>query len=453
MRFLFFIWFNLIAINLWAQDIKSLTPEQLHADLEGLKEGLETYNPAMYAYHPKVEFEQRIEVLKATITTSIDAVQWYKILCFATTGAYEGHITIGTTEDEFFKGFLKGDFKSLPLSLQCLGERAYIWHNLSRNDVLERGDELLSINGQSIASIRQQIFQHTVSDAGIETFKQKRYSKEFAARYFWFIERPDRFQITYKKHGEEQIRTVVLEALTRSEMSQWSIKRQYKSSRFLGIDKVYSLSINKDIAQLTLRSFDEAIIKENDIKAYAFYESIFQRLRRNKVKHLIIDVRNNIGGLKAFGDDMLPFLLKKNRKGVFRELESWNGELSQASFPKRSRWWFKGQLYILVDGGTYSTAAHIAKYAKEFADAITIGEEAGSRYEGFAAGTYHQVTLPYSQTKIAIPNKWVKNIISEKQPTKNRGLLPDYEVQPTIDDLLNNKDVAREKALELIREN
>ena len=452
MRFLFFIWFNLVAISLWGQSVESLTVGQLQADLDGLKEGLETYNPAMYAYHPKVEFEQRIATLKANITRPIDAVEWYKILCLATAGAYEGHITIGTAEDDFFKGFLKGDFKSLPLSLQCLGERAYVWHNLSRKDALERGDELLTINGQSIASIRQQIFQHTASDAGIETFKQKRYSNEFAARYFWFVERPDSFQITYKKHGEERIRTVVLEALTRSEMSQWSIKRQYKSTRFLGIDKVYRLSIDKDVAQLTLRSFDEAIIKENDITAYAFYEGIFQRLRRNRVKHVIIDVRNNIGGLKAFGDELLPFLLKKNQKGVFRELESWNGELSQATFPKRSRWAFKGQLYILVNGGTYSTAAHIAKYAKEFADAITIGEEAGSRYEGFAAGTYHQITLPYSQTKIMVPNKWVKNIISEKQQTKNRGLLPDYEVQPTIDDLLNNKDVVREKALALIRE-
>ncbi len=434
-----------------AQKISDLSPEQLKEELGLLEQALAKYNPAMYAYNSKAAFHQRIVEIQKTIIEPIGAIHYFKLLCWAVAGANEAHLTVGSQKDAFYKGFFGDEYKSLPLGVRYIGDKIYVWRNFSSDSTLEQGDEILSINGHSAAAIRQQIFKYTASDGAIETSKQNRLSKELSARYFWFIEQPDFFTVEYRKKGSEQSQELELAALSRPEMSKWSIRRGYKTDQPKGIAKFYNFYINNGVAHLILRSFDEEIAKENDIKAYTFYERIFKRLRQNKIKNLVIDVRDNIGGMKEFGDDMLPFVLKKNRKGIYRELISWNGEKVEAAFPKRSRWAFKGDLYILVNGGTFSTAAHIAKYLREFAEATTIGEETGSRYEGFAAGNYHHYFLPYSQIRIGIPNKWVKNIISEKQQTKNRGLIPDYPITLSIDDMMEGRDRVREKAEELIK--
>lgn len=437
--------------SLWAQKISDLSVEQLRADFDYLELALEKYNPAMYAYHPKATFKKKIDEIQASIKEPLGVIEFHKHLRLAVAAVNEGHMTVGVETDPFYKGFYDNEFKSLPLDLQFFEDRAYLWRNFSESDDLERGDEILFINGHSIAEIRALIFTYTCSDGDILPFKQMRLSTELFARYFWFVEQPDLFNIEYRKNGSEKTQELELKALTRTEMSKWIQTRAYKDKRPKGINKFYSLNTVGQTAHLTLRTFDEKIAKENDIEALSFYERIFKRLRQNKVKHLIIDVRDNIGGMKQFGDDLLPYILKKNRKGIYRELHSWDGKIVKSEFPKRSKWWFKGDLYILVNEGTFSTAAHIAKYSREFCDAITIGAETGSRYEGFAAGTFQYIKLPNTKITVGIPDKWVKNIISEKQKTSNRGLLPDYPVNVTIEDLLEGKDRMKEKALELIQ--
>jgi len=441
------------SLSLNAQKISELSPKQLKADFDFLEKELEKHNPALYVYNSKKAFTQRIDAIQNSIKEPIGYLHFYKLLCLAVAGTNEGHVTIGTEKDDFYKGFFGDEFKSLPLGVQFIGEKIYVWHNFSRDSVLEQGDEILSINGNSPAEIRKQIFTYTVSDGAIETFKQAKLSKELSARYFWFIEQPDFFTIEYRKKFSEKTRELEIEALSRPEMFNWAIERGYRDEKPKGIAKVYSLSINEDVAYLKLNSFDEIIMRENDIESFSFYKKIFKRIKQNKVGDLIIDVRGNEGGLKDFGDDLLPFVLKKKHKGIYRELISSNGEVIRSEFPKRNCQRFKGKLYILVNGATFSTAAHVAKYLRESAGAITIGEETGSRYEGFAAGTYHYSFLPNSKVRIGIPNKWVKNIISEKQQTKNRGLIPDYPITLTIDDMIEGKDKALEKAYELIREN
>jgi C-terminal processing protease CtpA/Prc len=432
-------------------NIERFSPVQLQEDLDHLVAGLERYNPTMYVYNSETLFKENIASIKNSIKKPIDAVEWFKVLCLAVEKVEEGHLTIGTKEDAFYRGFLKGDFKSLPLGVQFLGSRAYVWNNLSREAVLERGDEILSINGRSMEEIRKLIFQYTNSDGDIKTFKQRRLSKELSARYFWFIEQPNQFVIEYRNRHSESIKVVQLEALTRIEMSEWSTKRALKKDVAKGINAVYNLVLEKEIATLTLRSFNEEIIKQNELKPYEFYERIFKRLRENRVKHLILDLRGNIGGMKEFVDDLLAFTLKKKCKGVLRELISWDGTTVVSTFPQRNKWFFKGDIYILTDGGTYSTAALIAQYLSDYGEATIIGEETGSRYEGFSAGNFHYLILPNSKIQIGIPNKWVKNTLTKPFKVPNRGLLPDYPVVISIEDLLQKRDPVKTKALELIR--
>jgi len=89
------------------------------------------------------------------------------------------------------------------------------------------------------------------------------------------------------------------------------------------------------------------------------------------------------------------------------------------------------------------------KRLKEYGEAIFIGEETGTCYEGFAAGSKQYVTLKNAQFRIGIPRYHITFDQSKKQITSNRGLLPDYEIEPIIQDLLEEKDLYMAKAMEL----
>ena len=79
-------------------------------------------------------------------------------------------------------------------------------------------------------------------------------------------------------------------------------------------------------------------------------------------------------------------------------------------------------------------------------DNFFIGEESGSAYGGFSADPF----------VILLPNTLFKVLISgmKFQITANgdltRGVIPDYQVQTTIEDILNNRDIELEYTLDLI---
>ena len=130
---------------------------------------------------------------------------------------------------------------------------------------------------------------------------------------------------------------------------------------------------------------------------------------------------------------------------------SWHGKKRTYKVPRPSKQAYQGKLYVLINGNTFSAGSTIARYLKEFGNAIVIGEESGTRYEGFAAGSQQYVYLPHSKIRIAIPRYHILFPPSDKQSTTNQGLLPDYNITPSISDLINKKDAILHKAVSILK--
>lgn len=436
-----------------AQPLELYSPTELRKELDFLHEQLQQKQPNWQVYHSIEVWQKRLATVKNQLNRPLNSIQWFKRINYILESVHEGHINIGQAKDIFYTGFSSGKFKVLPLIVRGVGEQVYIWTNLSNKEVLKQGDELLSINGQSIATIRRQIFEHTLADGYIETSKQSFFQEEFSARYFWFVEVVDSFVLEYRPWGNTTTKTITIAALTHLEMAKWMVERKLPHpSRPRGLEALFSCSFHNKTALLTLRNFSSEDWATYDKTPASFYHQVFKRLRKNNTKNLIIDIRGNKGGNKDFIDAFLPYLSLEPRQGTYRSLLRSNGYLVESILPNRNPLYFKGQIYVLTDGRTYSTAALLAQYAVHYAKAISIGSETGSRLEGFAAGGYHQITLPYSKIAIEIPNAWVQNTLLEPPNLANRGLLPYYKVEPTIEDLLNDKDVVLHKAWDLINE-
>jgi hypothetical protein len=77
---------------------------------------------------------------------------------------------------------------------------------------------------------------------------------------------------------------------------------------------------------------------------------------------------------------------------------------------------------------------------REYGGATVVGEETGTRYEGFVAGSQETITLPHSRLQIGIPRYVNTYPGSEIQVSENRGLIPDLEKELTIKELLSEED-------------
>jgi len=222
-----------------------------------------------------------------------------------------------------------------------------------------------------------------------------------------------------------------------------------------------------------------------------FYREIFAKLDSAKSTNLIIDIRDNTGGrldeihelysyltdstyvfvtpakiktrlpyLKGFyGPDSglfsvvgetiaLPFYTLHN---LFKSRKK-DGQLlfhySYAKSAKPNALNFKGQLYVLINGASFSASAILATKLQGAKRATFIGEETGGTYNGTVAGHFKIISLPNSKIRYRVGLMQIET--QYKQDPDGFGVRPDIEVIPTSLDILENRDPELEKALELI---
>ena len=103
---------------------------------------------------------------------------------------------------------------------------------------------------------------------------------------------------------------------------------------------------------------------------------------------------------------------------------------------------------MLIDGGTFSTAADFCAVAHHLKRATFIGEETGGGYYGNNSGLGAMVTLPNSKFQVRVPMSEYWNAVPGYEG-KRRGTLPDYAVQTTTAGVLTGEDEQLNRALKL----
>ena len=81
--------------------------------------------------------------------------------------------------------------------------------------------------------------------------------------------------------------------------------------------------------------------------------------------------------------------------------------------------------------------------------AMFIGEECGAGYYGNTSGIMPTLTLPNTKLRVRIP--MVRYVMAVSgYPYPDRGIIPDYPFQRTIEDYLHDNDTELEFVLNLI---
>lgn len=439
----------LVSINLSAQN---LSLNQTKADLVQLKNEIQLYNPALDAYNPN--FENSVNQLLTKLgSDSVSLIESFKYASQICALSNEGHFALGNWSDPVHSGFLENTYKYLPVSIKIRQDKMFVWIDNSAERALNRGDEILAINGMNAKTILSSLHNAFPTDGEITTYANRTIELGFSWMYYLYVAQPDSFHLKVKD-SLGVVNRLTIKALSRD--SQFENYAKYypdKSKNAKPEIQVFHRLVHEgDVSYLTLPSFDYKRIERHGVKSKELYDAVFTTLKDRQTKYLVVDLRGNTGGRNEFADDMVKYINHQSNSSPFlKKTISWKGKEKTYKNPKSSKLAFQGKVYVLVDGRTYSAGSTLARYLNEYANAAVIGEETGTRYEGFAAGSKQYITLANSQFRIGIPRYHIVFPKSNKQSTSNRGLLPDHTIEYAIEDFIEGKDLHMDKVNSLIK--
>lgn len=446
---LFFI-FSLLLLQspLFSQQ---LSKAQVVEDLKLLRESIQIYNPALYDYNHNFD-NKSIQLIAEIDQDSLTFFEYYFLVSKLCGLSNEGHFSLGTWNDTIHKGIPQNSYFYPPFDVKILDDKIIIWRDYSNEQELIEGAQILSINGISAEYILTRLSEATPTDGSNKTWARSIIEIGFPWMYYFYIEQADRLILSVQTpEGDVQSSEVLPLTKLQQTENYWEYILSELPPETQEEQAFYNLRHGANYTLLTLPSFSYQLIEEENIKSNKLYKSIFTEITEQGTENLIIDLRGNTGGRNEFADDMVSYLIKQpSIYPYLKKTVSWDGGEKTYKMPGASKLAFTGTTYLLVDGQTYSAGSTLARYIREYGEAVVIGEETGTRYEGFAAGSSQYIFLPNTNVRIGIPRYKITFPRSRKQTTINRGMIPQYKISYSYEDLLYDRDLHLEKALELI---
>lgn len=430
---------------------QQLSKAQVVEDLKLLRESIQIYNPALYDYNHNFDNES-IQVIAEIDQDSLTFFEYFFLVSKLCALSNEGHFGLGTWNDTIHKGIPANTYFYPPFDVKILEDQLILWKDYSNEQQLIEGSQILSINGISTEYILSKLYEATPTDGSNTTWARSTIEIGFPWMYYFYIEQADQLTLSVQTPAGE-VESSEIVPLTKQQQTEnyWKFILADQPPEPQEEQPFYSLRHGANYTLLTLPTFAYQLIEADNIKSKKLYKAIFTEIEAQGSENLIIDLRGNTGGRNEFADDMVPYLIKQpSIYPYLKKTVSWDGGEKTFKMPGASKLAFTGTIYLLVDGRTYSAGSTLARYIREYGEAIVIGEETGTRYEGFAAGSSQYIFLPNTNVRIGIPRYKIAFPRSGKQTTINRGLVPQYRIEYSYEDLLYDRDLHLEKALELI---
>jgi C-terminal processing protease CtpA/Prc len=425
------------------------SPEEVREDITYLQQQLEDYHPGFYRYTDKEEMDDSF--LKAKESTGLNDIGLYQRVNFLLSKIGCGH-TRSRMSDAMRNNFEQNQ-RFLPLSVKFLGDKVYVRQSL--DEQAPEGSQILAINRQSIGEIRQQIYQHLPADGVIETGKERLTELLFDAYYQLYI---DTTATTY------QLEMIDANGDTLTTRVDGVSQEQVNSIRASFSGDLLSLEHSEDYAYMRIRTFSNQSLHGNGYDYEQFLAESFKELKAKGTENLILDLRGNGGGKDDYGALLVSYLAKepygyfdrievtKNYPGRSKKIgntyhvTSHNGLTTWQ--PNENR--FEGNVYVLIDGFSFSTCADVATVLHHHGWATFLGEETGGGYDGNTSGHSRTITLPNSKITVNVP-MWMYTTANVGHKYPSRGIIPDYGIVQTWEEFSNGYDAVLEKAKELIK--
>ncbi len=434
---------------------------QLKEDVEYLQESLEKVHPGLYWYTPKTTLDKEFASVKEKLKKSTTEAEFFQSLSPLIEKIHCGHTRVSPS-------LVRSEYKKLytklfPLDLWIRGDSAFV---TSSYDRILKGPRVLSINGHPMPHILERIKAGISSDGFNRSYKEFLLNGQFPSLFAAYFSSLDTFSIEI---GDSKGEVKEVKVIGKSQHELES--RKSNDAQIIFYDSLQT-------ALLTIPSFS------GDEDLPTFFKQSFEQIQAKAIQHLIIDLRNNEGGKDEHGRLLFSYLANESF-GYYKSISvatidtSVLNRLSFGDIPfhvalpdyvsaireengsylytthanlglhQADEIAFKGKVYILINGGTFSTAADFAAIAHSHKRAVFIGEETGGGYYGNCSLGTPTLTLPHSQIRISVPIAKYELLVKESNPA-GRGVIPHHPIEYRSGDILEKKDKELEFCFQLI---
>ncbi|MEO9481833.1 MAG: S41 family peptidase [Ekhidna sp.] len=421
---------------------------EVKEDLTYLQSQLETYHPGFYRYTSKMEMADAFE--KAIANGGMSDLGLYANVKFLLGKIGCGH-TRAQMSDRMGRD-IELNQVFMPLTVKLIGEKVFIDKTLDSQ--LQSGQEIISINGVSIQDIKKKIGNYIPSDGFIETGKLRMAELLFDGYYQLYVDPTARsYELKVKNELDEE--TVFTVGGVPNDQIE-GIRKQYKGD-------LLSLEYSGDFAYMRIKTFGSQSLQRDGYDYKKFLKTSFKELKNKETANLILDLRGNGGGRDNYGALLVSYLAKDSY-GYFDNIqvtENYPGRSTKVGNtyfmtsheglsvwqPQKDR--FNGDVYVLIDGFSFSTCADVATVLHHHGWATFLGEETGGGYDGNTSGRSKSIILPNSKISVSIP-MWMYTTANVGHAYMGRGVIPDYPVFTSWEEYVSGVDAVLEKAKSLI---
>lgn len=475
--FLTFCTLSVSAQNFEELPFQRLSPTEMQLDLELLWQGIDQFHSGAYWYTPRDSIKGAFDEVRLQLTDSLTVLGFHRLVAPLVGLTREDHANIRLPDDTKRKVLREGLL--FPFSIVFLDQKMYgVWDGSAADNDL-RGREILSINGQSPASLALQIGQLFASDGFIERVKFSDLSG-FDFSYFHYLQfgHISTYEITYK---DEQggLDTIQVEARPIPDILRQIQERYSKEERTEPeVDPLDFRILNDNTAYLAVHTFDSGDLRRSKrASSYReFLDNSFAAIAEAGIQKLVVDVSQNTGGNEGNENLLYSYLgdnyQKYNRvraqaqrvildngvdppqkARVFSFWERWlfNKRMPDGSYERKPNAGFglmaykkepdhkyTGALFVMISPLTYSGGSEFANMVYTQGRGTFIGEETGGGFFGNTSGYSYELELPHSNIEIDLPAlQFDMNV--EGLPF-GRGVIPHRQVIPDIETYLQGPE-------------
>ncbi|MBS0660946.1 MAG: hypothetical protein JSR82_22220, partial [Verrucomicrobia bacterium] len=457
----------------------TLTAEQARADIETLLRALQEAHPGLYRHTTQELLDRRFAALREQIAGPLEPREFVRLIAQMLAEVRCGHTRLEL--DAATRAAL-GAAAKFPLRVQLEEGRLIVLGNDSAEDrQIVPGSEVLEIDGRPTAEVVREIFARLPTDGFADSLKAAQLRRSFAHQYWLHVAPSARFAVQVRlptgtvleaelagvtDAARAALANPVNDAL-RGQIERLEGARENVSLRFLA---------QPTVAHLRVRSF------ATGPEYAAQLAAAFREITEKKAEAVILDLRRNGGGVDLSGALLVshfvdrpfryfarieqtvpvpsfatwkPASVEQARANVVPDPSGRGYLVTPAAHPglaeqAPSAPAFLGRLIVLLDGGTFSTAADVCAALQQVRPTQFVGEESGGGRRGNTSGLNADIILPHSQLRVRIPMWGYWNAVPES-PEPSRGVRPDVTVESRVADLLQGIDAPLETALRLAK--
>ncbi len=425
-------------LNLSAQSV-SYTQNEIEEDLIFLSKKLQKTHPSIYLHYNPSGLEAHRKSI--TLKDQYNDHEAYTVISSFASIIKDGHTLFYPSKTTQQKNNESGKF--FPFSVSWDAETMMVSNHYNHEEI-KTGYEILAINDVLIEELLPFMIQHMMQDGNNQQYPIWVINQYFFEYYSYLFGCQEDYQITYSFNDEVYISSIP--GITKTKWIE-NITSQEEQAKAI----YYSFDQSSKLAFLTIRDWHNAVLRKRYKQSFKKeIDAFFQEAKQNKIDKLIIDLRDNQGGDLVNSKHLLSYLLdapftlveayKKRKKGILKKTSG----LQQGTH-KPNNYVYEGELYVLINGGSFSNTGIFCSALKSSYRATFIGEETGGSSYVFC-GNPKRVRLPNTKIIIDIPKlQFVLQAFDETEELT--GIIPHYVFKPTIVGLANGEDEMTEFVL------